>query len=395
MKSFKSFFIVLLIVLFSPQVLAVGLRGTSTNIHEMFQPNLEYPFYYDLVTDTRWANGYEVYADSELAKYVVFEKNRFENVPPGTAIPISGKIKLPAELNHSGWNVVFICGREDCPGGGTMCGRAAVCAAIQFMVLYPGINPIVGLSAPNVNRDQPVDFSVSVENLGKEGISSATGRIDVFNINKEKVGDAGIEAKPVKSAAKENLNARFETAGLLPGNYSATAYVDADGEKREANASFRIGTLEIKVLSHTKELATGGIKRFVTKVESVWNDPLDVFANVQISDSNNSVASKTSTNRLKPWQTLDLEAFIDTSKLEEKEYDVRIELFYAEKKTVFEGKVKLIAPPAAAVNATVPKLEEPKKEGISATALTIILVIVVIILTAVNIFLALYRKKKD
>ncbi|MBN1543845.1 hypothetical protein JW898_00105 [Candidatus Woesearchaeota archaeon] len=385
-------------MLYSSQALAIGLRADSTNKYEMFVPNTEYGFAYEILTDGRWVNNYEAYADKELKGYVVFDKTRFENVPPGSILPLTGKIMLPSELSHPGWNHVQICAREDCPGEGAMCGRAAVCAAINFMMLYPGVNPVIALSAPSVNRDQPVDFSVSVENLGEEDIAGASGRIEVYNINKEKVGEAALDSKQVKSAQKETLTAKFQTAGLLPGNYSATAFVDCDGTGREANASFRIGTLDVKVVDYTKELETGGIKRFVAKVESVWNDPLDAYAEIRIFDSSFSVAAKTATNRILPWQTLDIEAFIDTSKLEDKEYSVTITVFYAEKSSVLEGSIRMVAPPESAVKEAVPSAAEqeaPQKQGVSATTLTIILVIVVIILTAVNIFLAVYRKRKD
>ncbi|MBW2971570.1 hypothetical protein KY359_00910, partial [Candidatus Woesearchaeota archaeon] len=131
--------------------------------------------------------------------------------------------------------------------------------------------------------------------------------------------------------------------------------------------------------------------------ESLWNDPLDIHAEVRIFDSKKSVSSKTSTNLLQPWKTLELESFIDTSELEDKEYDVQITVFFAEKKVSLDGKVKLVAPPPGASEVEAPVKEEatPEKAGLSATTLTIILVAVVVLLTVINVFLALYRKKKE
>ncbi|MBU2561323.1 MAG: hypothetical protein KKD17_03420 [Nanoarchaeota archaeon] len=376
---------------------AVGIAGLDTNRRELFVPGSVYEFNYELVAGYV-INDYTVSATGGLAKYVVLDRTSFENVSPGSRIPFYGRIIFPSEIDPPGWHLTYICVEEGCTVKGTVCGRASACAGLNFMVLYPGINPVVSLSAPNVNRDQAVSFKVSVNNLGKDDIASCAGTIDVFDLQRTKAGVAQVISRPVKSAETVQLDALFNTAGLLPGNYTATADIDCDGTIKDANASFRIGTLDVKIVDYTKELETGGIKRFVTKVESVWNDPLDAYAEIVIFDSNSSVTAKTSTNKLQPWKTLDLEAFVDTSKLEEKEYSVKINVFYAEKSSVFEGKIRMVAPQPGAVAEAVPSAAEqeaPQKSGISTTALTIILVIVVVILTAVNIFLAIYRKKKE
>jgi hypothetical protein len=191
---------------------------------------------------------------------------------------------------------------------------------------------------------------------------------------------------------KDSINALFDTSNLLSGNYSATAFVNCDGNTTEAKTSFRIGKLDVKIIDYNKEIESGAIKKFVTKVESFWNDPLEVYANIRIYDKNHSVTAKTATNKIEPWKTIDMDAFIDTTTLEPAEYDIKIDVFYGDASSTLEGKILVKAPIGPPVNDT--RAPEEEKPGLSTTNITIILVIIVALLTIVNIFIAVYRKKK-
>jgi hypothetical protein len=344
------------------------------------------------VTDDTYVKNYVVSADKSLAQYVTFETVNFENVPPRSLVPINGKIIFPESLNPPGGWDLYICVTEDCPAGAQICGRGSACAALNFMVLYPGIMPIISLGAKSANPGEPIEFTVSIENIGKDEIRQASGYIDIFNLNKEKVGTAFLESKSIRSGAKDVLKAIFETTNLLSGNYSATAFVNCDGNTTEAKTSFRIGKLDVKIIDYNKEIESGAIKKFVTKVESFWNDPLEVYANIRIYDKNHSVTAKTATNKIEPWKTIDMDAFIDTTTLEPAEYDIKIDVFYGDASSTLEGKILVKAPIGPPVNDT--RAPEEEKPGLSTTNITIILVIIVALLTIVNIFIAVYRKKK-
>jgi hypothetical protein len=384
--------IVFITVVLCSSAYAVGIGG-PTLVKEVFVPNQEYHLGYVLFADQHVDNSYTVYAKKDLAQYVVFEKTRLENISRGSKVPISGKIIFPSEL-EPGWHSLYVCVREDCKGAGTVCGRAGVCANLAFMVLYPGIYPVISLSAPNTNEKEPVDFTVNVKNYGKNKINQATGRIEVFDLSNNHVGTAFLDTQSVESYKDAKLTARFQTNGLLPGNFTAKAFVDCDSEKKTANASFRIGTLDIKIVDHTEELEVSGIKRFITTVESVWNDPLNIYADIVIQDSEKKVEAKTATYRLEPWKTLDMEAFIDTAGLEEKKYNVRITVYFAGEQKVLDSNIRMTAPEKPKTQQTSAVEAEKPAPGISSTAITIILIAIVIILTVINIFLAAHNKKK-
>jgi uncharacterized protein (DUF2141 family) len=375
-------------------VFAVGISGEDLLTYKRFYPSMVYNFSYAIAASKDYDNNYDVFAmEGPLSKYVVFDNDQkhFENVPKGSWVPFGGRIELPDHLDPPGWYALFICVIEDCPTKGTVCGRTSACGQISFRVLHPGIMPMVTLIAPNVNRNEPMEFTVTVQNLGLQDIIKATGKVEVYNLEKQNVGTAYLDSKTINSSMTESLTAQFNTLGLPPGNYSATAFVDSDGTNTEANASFRIGNLDVKLVNHTETLEKGGIKRFMANVESAWNDPLNIYAKIRVYDANMSVDAKTATVALLPWKILSLESFIDTSSLEAKEYNLKIELYYAEKITTFDGKIDIVLPAVEAKNETL--APEKEEAGLSPVTLTIILVIIVIILTAVNVFLAVYRKK--
>ncbi|MFC1741784.1 hypothetical protein ACFL3V_04585 [Nanoarchaeota archaeon] len=398
MRPSRYLLILVILVFCSTSVIATGISGGNLLLKTTFVPNQVYEFNYALVANPTYDNNYEAYAAGGLlTQYVEFDQTRFENIPKKSTKGFTGRIRFPAEIDPPGNHAVRICVREECPTKGNVCGRTAACAQLIFLVLSPGIRPIVGLSASTVNRNDPVDFKVSISNLGKEDINSCSGYIDIFNINKEKVSTVQLDPAGVKSNTKTDIHATWNTQNNLQGNYSATAHVKCDNIDNTANTTFRIGTLDIKIKDYTKELKTGGFKRFVATVESEWNDPLDIYGQVIISDETGTkVTAQTATTKLAPWKELDMEAFIDTSNLEEKEYDIRITIFYAEKSSFLEGKINLITgePDSEPILSALKEEEKPEKTGISSTALTLMLVIVVILLTVINLFLAWRNKKK-
>lgn len=390
MKS--SYFAFLLFMLIGlPSVSAVGISGFDLDIETVFVPDGEFSFGFIGVANKQYDGiDHSTFADGDIAEYVTFKQSVFKSVSKGAYVPIDGTIHYPHSLAPP-IHRIRVCFMEECPQGGMVCGRTAACALVIVYVPYSGIHPSLSLHAPNTNEDQPVEFQATVKNNGDTTISLCTGFVEVFDIRNNNIGRAALSsAENIESFGSAGMNAVFNTKGILPGNYSAKATVSCDGIISNATSGFRIGTLNVKITGYTTEISAGSIQRFVTKVESAWNDPLDISGKVRIYDSNTSVETKTATVKVDAWKTLDLEAFIDASNLQEKEYDASIEIFYGGKSTVKQGKVLV----TAAKEGVIPPVVEAPKEGISATTLTFILVIVVVLLTAFNIFLAIYRKKK-
>jgi hypothetical protein len=370
----------------------VGITAFDLDLEVVFSPNSVVEFDFSGIANKEIDNlRHTVYAEQgPLSQYVTFDRTVFEGYPKGSWIPVHAVLRLPASLPPPEQRLKY-CFAEACPNPGQICGFTVACAVVIVHIPYEGKHPVVSLSIANVNERQPVFAVVTVSNPGTEPIQGCGGFVEFFNKKKESVGKADFEMSGnIPTFGSASTSATLDDPSIPPGDYSALATVNCDGIVKEGNATFRVGTLDVKLVNYTKELEIGGIKRFITIIESTWNDPIDVYANIRVFDSLNSSEAKTVTSRLMPWQKLELEAFLDTSNLEAKEYDVAIDVSYQDKISHFKGTVSLIKPAQI-----LQEMVEKEKPGISASTLTIILVIVVIILTAVNVFLAMYRKKKE
>jgi len=382
----------LLLCILTPLVFSTGISGGDLAPVIDFTPNMKYDFTFTGISD-RSNSGldYDVYARGSLAAYTTFDQTVWKSLKKDEQIAIVGHLSLPASLPPPAQDEL-VCFRNGCPGGGNICGTSAACVRITVRVPYDGIFPVISLAASNVNQDAIEHFVVNMHNDGKETVNHCSGSVDVYNIDRKKLGDAVLSnIDAIQSFGGGSMKADFDTNGLLPGNYFATAFVDCDSQKLESNASFRIGELKVIVVDYTKELEAGGLKRFTTNIESGWNDPLSTYVSVRIFDENTSVSGRSPTDVLDSWKRQNFDTALDTTSLQPKEYNVNIAVFYADKTTTAEGKVRIIAP---ASNMTSMQ-EIPKSGGFSTTTLTIILVIVVIMLTIFNVLLALYRKKKE
>ncbi|MBW2965220.1 hypothetical protein KY363_07220 [Candidatus Woesearchaeota archaeon] len=356
----------------------------------IFVPGGEYSFSFTGIANKQIDGlDHSAFTQGDLSDYATIEQTAFKSLPKGSTVPIQGTIHFPDSLTP-GTHYLRICFMEECPGKGTVCGRTAACAKVIVKAPHSGIYPQLSLTAGNANENEPAKFTATVSNIGDTTIDSCTGFVEVFDIRNNKIGRAELSsAEDIESFGSKPMIASFNTQGLLPGNYSAEASVECDGKGLDANASFRIGTLSVKIIGYSKEISAGSIQRFVTKVESAWNDPIDVRGTVRIYDSNTSVEAKTATSKLDAWKQLDMEAFIDASSLQPKEYSASIEVFYSGKSTTKQGTVIVTAQKESELPA-----EEVPATGMSTTMITLILVIVVVLLTALNIFLAIYRKKR-
>lgn len=203
------------------------------------------------------------------------------------------------------------------------------------------------------------------------------------------MGDAKFNTATVGDGATGSIQAIFDSFGLQPADYFVKASITADDVPLEGNTTFKIGMLDVAVKDYTKELSVGGIKRFVLSVGSNWNDPVPVFADINIYDKNVSVKTRTATFDLKPWGEADLEAYIDTSSLQPKMYDLHVDLRFGEKQKSFDDKILLVA-----ANTSVEEVVKEQPGSMTLVLLTAVLLIVVVLLTLINVFMVLKNNKK-
>jgi hypothetical protein len=331
----KRVLITILILLMIHSVDAIRISPDSIRID--FEPNFEksYVFY------TERADNTAIYIQGALAKYVTVEK---DNIKRDGSFVI--KVKLPAEIETPGDNVVFVGVTEAGRGGGMVSGKASIRTPIVIRVPYPGIYAEISFYVHNLNINETTNFVVRINNLGKKDISEAKAVIDIFDVNEKLVEKLFTEEKAVKIKATEELKVFFNASKHTTGIYKAVAHVTYGGKSKDLEGSFKIGTLDVKIINYTKTFLKDKISKFDIEIESGWNSRIDnIFAEVKIFNNTKEVSSfKTISVSLEPWSKKVISTFWDTQGLGEGAYDVEIVLFYEGRITKLNGKIDIIVP---------------------------------------------------
>lgn len=350
---------------------AIGISPDSIRIE--FEPNFEKSYTFR----TERAENVGIAIEGDLAKYVTVEKN--DIAKDGTFVI---KVKLPAEIETPGKNLIFIGITESGRGGGMVSGIASIRTPIDIRVPYPGIYAEIAFNVNDLNINETANFAVTINNLGKKDIGSAKAVIDVVDINAMLVEKLFTEERAVNVNTKETLEAFFNASRHTAGVYKASAHVTYADRSQDLESTFKIGTLNIEIINYTKAFFKGKIAKFDIEIESGWNRKIDnVFAEVRVFNNTKEISSfKTVSVSLEPWEKKKISTLWDNEGLGEGTYDVEVNLLYEGKTAKIAGKIEIIEP----------KEEMSFKQYLTATNLLIAVVALLIIINMV----VLFKKRK-
>ena len=368
----KKILMLILALLAMQSVCAIRISPDSIRIN--FEQNFEasYIFSTDIAPNTA------VYIEGKLAEYLTVEKNNINK--DGTFVI---KVKLPAEIETPGDNVMYVGVTEAGKGGGMVSGRASIRTPIVIKVPYPGIYAVISFDVRNLNINETTNFAVTINNLGKKNISKAKAAIDIIT-NENLVETLFTEEKPVSVRTTEQLKAFFNASKHTPGPYKAIAHVTYDDKSKDLEKNFKIGTLNVEIINHTRAFFKDEIAKFDIEIKSGWNNKLDnVYAEVKVFNNTKEVSSfKTVSVNLKPWEKKIISNFWDSKGLGKGTYDVEITLFYEGSTTKLNGKIDIIV------------LKEEASFFKKYFTTTNLLVIVVILLIIINIIILAKKRQK-
>ncbi len=374
MKKVNIIFFMFLLTFLMCSYVVNAIRISPDSIRIEFEPNFEksYIFY------TERADNVGIAIEGELAKYVNIEKNSIAK--DGTFVI---KVKLPAEIETPGKNLIFVGVTEGGNEGGMVSGIASIRTPIDIRVPYPGIYAEIGFNAHDLNINETANFAVTINNLGKKDIDSAMAVIDIFDINARLVEKLFTEEKKVKINTPENLEVLFDASKHTAGMYKAIAHITYADKSKDLESTFKIGALNIQIINYTKTFFKDKIAKFDIEIESGWNSKIDnVFAEVKVFNNTKEISSfKTVSVRLEPWEKKKISTFWDNDGAGEGTYDVEINLFYEGKITKVTGKIEIITP----------KEETSFKKYLAPINLLIVIVALLII---INIIVLFKKRKK-
>lgn len=264
-----------------------------------------------------------VFADGDFAEHVSFDKTSFKGQDSFTAY-----LTLPEKAEKPGKNKLYIKIAENISSSGGFGARLIVGGLIEIIVPYPGeYAEIKKFSIGEVNENEPVTYDLVVENLGSENLIISS-RVLVYSEDKlietHDLGHRLINTKGV------DVFSKTVEKGYGDGSYSAEAIISYGSEEKNFSKGFKIGSLLVNVVNHTKEVLVGKINEFDIEVKSNWNNGIEnVYAEVNISK--NEIQAdyfKTPSIHLYKQGSGILKGYFNTENVKTGKYKAKVRVFY-------------------------------------------------------------------
>jgi len=339
MKSKKVFlvFVCFLTVILILNMLDASLGLTPAKRSLNFEPGSKSVFEYRVNTDNP-EKELILYSKGNLSEYVSLNK---EKLIGGGGFKAT--LSLPEKIEKPGRHRILIGVKEKIDKELATVGTSvAVQGVIYVHVPYPGrYIEINNFKAENANAGEPVRFSFELINRGKENLTIKP-KIEVYSKNK-KEETLNFKTRKLETGKNIKLKKDLQTQDYNPGEYYANLIVDY-GNKTKEKTNFRLGTLKVDILNHTKSIKLEGVKRFDIKVESKWNNKIPNLYGIVTFYNESSVISKikTPSSTIEPWEKKQISGFLDTKKFNEEEYKANITLKYSGNSTEKMSNVTFI-----------------------------------------------------
>lgn len=303
-----------------------AIVGVTPADYELnFEPNLERKFNFNFIFDE--GIKADVYAAGDLAEYVTLNKDSLNG--GGSVVAY---LKLPSEVEVPGTHRIAIGAKQSIPTKTGMAIVGDVRGVIKINVPYPGKYAEIEFKTTNANAGEPINFTVTVKNLGKENIYAYTS-IEISDLEGSYIETLELGGLFVETTKSEIFFKQLDTSNYKPGDYNALVIVNYGGATMaRAEKIFRLGTLHVGVFNYTREFEKNKINRMEIEVESFWNDPIqNLHAEVKILDY--EISFLTPSTNLGPWEKKMLTGFFDTTAIEKEEFQANITLHYEGKTT--------------------------------------------------------------
>src|SRR3989338_661622 len=391
------FLLLFLLILISPEIFAVGISARPLSPTVFYEPGKEYVFDYEVIINSPQTMDYLMITKdfpgrkSDLTPYIIFDPAKLEKIAPGAKQPFKVKLSLPTTPLVPGKHRVEIGVEDSLSTGGEVGAKTRASDVITVVSLFSGKYLITQIIAKDISEGQTEEFSVAISNYGTEDITSAGGIIDIYDQSGVKIGTVQTDSKSLKSKESDQLTATFDTTGFKAGNYKAAAKINYDGKEAEqSNATFKIGTLNVDILSFTQSVKPGTINKFDVKIKSGWSEKIgNVYAKVKIGKNEFNTLPIT----LPPFAEATLSGFFDTTSVSAGEYDATVTLFYGDKTAVKTGKVSVAEKTTAVLQTEIPKAEI--KAGEKKTNWTLIIILILAVAVGGYLGYGYWQKKHE
>lgn len=304
-----------------PSVFSLGLSGTKLS-PLTYEPGKIIINHYS-ITDTKLPTAVSVSGSGEINSFLSLSEmknNEFDLV-----------IQFPEKLTIKPGIYTFGLSVNEVPPEGIVGVGSYLSVSKRFEVLVYSYDKYLEASfeVPSVNEGNPLNFQISANSKSYSDIEEVKGYISVYDSKNQELGKLVTNEKSLKALSSEILTARFNTTGLLPGDYWAKAIVTYDGKSLTLNDSFKIGNMDLIVKNYTQEMEQG-FSEFSAWVTNNWGNEIKNVYTKLFLDSQELL--QTPSINLAPWQEGELKGIVNIELLPG-EYSGKLQLF-------FEGESK-------------------------------------------------------
>lgn len=318
-----------IIAMFSGCALAIGIGPPRASLD--FTPNLAADLNFMVVNTISQPIEAMLYVKGDLAQYITLDKASV-TLQPGEQQTFAAHVRLPESIEPGVHDIRIGAVEAEAGSGGTVGARAGVESVLTITAPFAGKLIRVVASAANVTFGNAARLRFEVTSIGNETIDALQVLSSVF----DSAGNAkaGLSSEQRRLQPGETAVIELSWTPETKGSYVARSRVLYDGNEQQVNLSFAVGESSMRILEiNASPFTPGQIVKVSVAVENEWNERLSgVYARVTIIDDGTEVAVADSRSTdLGPFATAALDAFVETTSLDNKEYAGLAVVYFADK----------------------------------------------------------------
>lgn len=317
---------ILTLLILLPSVSAVSLRSADLSYDVDFKPGLKQDFEYFIRSNTDTRQDHEINVYGELAPYITLSQNNV-NLRPGGEARVTATLKLPEnpESLGPGKHTAEIRVTETANrGGGAMGVRTAAGAYIRVRAFYPDAYLMATANVPNGGVSQQLPIKIHAENWGDKPLKNVQAHITILDADEKEVETISSYKAELGPRESTDIVTLLDTLGYEVGEYVAEIDVKGDGQSRQLEEKFYLGTKSVTLVSMDTLAEADTINPLKIRVKSNWNSPLPVKTSIQLADGMIKTPEETVPARGETTIT----AYWDTTSLEEGDYPGKLKIQY-------------------------------------------------------------------
>jgi hypothetical protein len=326
--------IALIIALLPSIAYAIGIAPAKAIFD--YAPGKMITYTIDIVNNGQEDLDVMIYPKGEFTDNIRISSQMMHMTAQEQTKPVTVYFTMPQSIDNAGPHEIEIVavGSTPTPSGQKAIVKAdiAVISKLVIDVPYPSKYAEARVYVLDTESGKPITASVPLFNKGKEDITSAYAKIEIYDSAGTKIDE--LETQKTSLAVGKEAKLTAAATKLYPeGQYTAKALVNYDGAQLAAQTTFSIGELSIDIRSLVvDQFVLGQVAKFDILLYNNWNTELkNVYAEMKIYGKDNKLYTdfKTVATDIQPRGLGRLEGYWYTQGVEPGIYNARITLYYA------------------------------------------------------------------